>query len=502
MSLRKLEATVPAVKRQTVLDALTKDGGLGHETHVGEFIVCTACENCVVISVVCSSARAGELMNALTSKGIGVQYGTLTSVNVASQRPNPIALANEFKDLKAKIEGRARVDFKDDHEFTRRWKRRQNRLERRKINNVSSTAAKSVEELYNEVLGMAVDGSHFYISVMCASVIAGVGLLTNSSVVVLSAMLISPLMGPILSSAFALAIGDWVLFWASVFAEIRAAIVTFLVGSLVGIIYGPYAVSYGENQIPTAEMSGRGQLHGLLGGLIIAVASGVVVAMSITSDGVNSLVGVAISASLLPPIVNSGTMIVFATGISNACDDASSMKCTMTSQKFLEKAGISFALYVTNVVTIILVASFIFYNQKIGLFKGFVVNLSTELLNVGNKHVRDKLHVATAIKGAIGERTFDKLLDDATAGTMAERPTISQSEKKAPVDTVDVEAPEPGEAAEVEEYCVPDEDFMSEFSVLRPFPEPQGVQRPAFAAYEEGDHVFGWVKRIREMITY
>ena len=247
--------------------------------------MCKECENCVVVMVVCTQARAGELMNVLTRAGVGVAFGTITSIPVASQRPNPVALVGEFKELKAKVEAQAEEDLGKDRQFQRKWNRRKARLEKHKIEYVTTSTTKSVEELFNEIVEQSYDGWGFYISVMCASVIAGVGLLTNSAVVVLSAMLISPLMGPILSAAFGLAIGDPILFWGSVFAEVRAALVTILMGMLIGLIYGPYAVSYGENPIPTGEMSGRGQTAGLLGGLIIALASGVVVANAISSSG-------------------------------------------------------------------------------------------------------------------------------------------------------------------------------------------------------------------------
>ena len=87
MSLRKIEASIPNSHRQLVLDALTHEGGIGHETHVGEYIVCKECENCVVVMVVCVAARAGELMNVLTNCGVGVVFGTVTSIQVASHRP-------------------------------------------------------------------------------------------------------------------------------------------------------------------------------------------------------------------------------------------------------------------------------------------------------------------------------------------------------------------------------------------------------------------------------
>ena len=476
---------MPHCKRDHVVETLVHEGGIGHETHVGEFIVCKECENCVVVMVVCTQARAGELMNVLTRAGVGVAFGTITSIPVASQRPNPVALVGEFKELKAKVEAQAEEDLGKDRQFQRKWNRRKARLEKHKIEYVTTSTTKSVEELFNEIVEQSYDGWGFYISVMCASVIAGVGLLTNSAVVVLSAMLISPLMGPILSAAFGLAIGDPILFWGSVFAEVRAALVTILMGMLIGLIYGPYAVSYGENPIPTGEMSGRGQTAGLLGGLIIALASGVVVANAISSSGVNSLVGVAISASLLPPIVNSGIMIVFAFDVSSGCSRMDQM-CTYSRNDFLKDAGISFALYFINVVVIIIVAGGIFYNQKVGRFRGFLVATEThDLLDVANAHVRKKLQVATGIKGAVDDRAFDHILSE-----------VTHMEPRTDVEG----APEDG-LVSGSMGKIPSEHISDEFSVLRPFDEPRGIKRPSFAKAEDHKQVFNWVKDVHHLIT-
>jgi len=351
---------------------------------------------------------------------------------------------------------------------------------------VTTSTTKSVEELFNEIVEQSYDGWGFYISIMCASVIAGIGLLTNSAVVVLSAMLISPLMGPILSSAFGLAIGDPILFWGSVFAELRAAFVTIVAGMFIGLVYGPYAVSYGENPIPTGEMSGRGQTAGLLGGFIIALASGVVVANAITSSGVNSLVGVAISASLLPPIVNSGIMIVFAFDIAKGCARSSQM-CTYSRNDFLKDAGISFALYVINFFVIVIVAGSIFYSQKVHRFRGFLVATETnDLLDVANEHVRKKLQVATGIKGAVDDRAFDHILDE-----------VTQVEKQ----KTDVEGAPQHSLVNGDMGKIPSEHISDEFSVLRPFAEPKGVKRAAFANAEDHIKVFDWVRDVHHLIT-
>ncbi len=54
------------------------------------------------------------------------------------------------------------------------------------------------------------------------------------------------------------------------------------------------------------EMLSRGELRSLWVGVLIATPSGAGVALSVLGGNAGSLVGVAISASLLPPAVNCG----------------------------------------------------------------------------------------------------------------------------------------------------------------------------------------------------
>jgi hypothetical protein len=498
-ALRRVEATVPAHARQHVIEALTTRGGIGHETHVGEQIVVHECENAVcVISVTCSSLRAGELMRILTSHGVGVLFGTLTSLVVASQRPNPIALVAEFKALKAKIERRAQAEETTNHRFKHKWDVSRKKLAARKMAYVTVSTGKSMEELFNEVVDQGTDGREFYGAIVCASVIAGVGLLSNSAVVVLSAMLISPLMGPLLASAFGASISDSVMFLGSLIAEFRAACVTFGVGALVGIVYGPYAVKFGDTPIPTAEMMSRGERSGLVGGVIIAFASGIVLANAITKSGINSLVGVAISASLLPPIVNSGIMVVFGLGISSVCRAGDDDMCTATPSEFFEMALYSFALYAVNVVVIVCTAWAIFALQKVGAFKSLWNIENDVLLDKANKHVRAKLQIATGIKGALDEETFNKFLDDAKAPKRQK----SQKEVLSSSDTKDAENATGETLNEFDNSIPPDARMTSEFSILRPFPEPYGVKRPEFADGENAilKNLHGWVGRVHHLL--
>uniref|UniRef100_A0A1B0GPD9 Uncharacterized protein n=1 Tax=Phlebotomus papatasi TaxID=29031 RepID=A0A1B0GPD9_PHLPP len=76
----------------------------------------------------------------------------------------------------------------------------------------------------------------------------------------------------------------------------------FFFGLIVCISNGYYGLQEGL----TREMLSRCELHSLVVGILIALPSGAAVAIGILGENAGSLAGVAISASLLPPAVNSG----------------------------------------------------------------------------------------------------------------------------------------------------------------------------------------------------
>lgn len=64
---------------------------------------------------------------------------------------------------------------------------------------------------------------------------------------------------------------------------------------------------------PTDEMRSRGELRNLWVGILVALPSGAAVSLSLLSGAQCSLIGVVISASLLPPCVNAGLLWSHAT---------------------------------------------------------------------------------------------------------------------------------------------------------------------------------------------
>ena len=91
--------------------------------------------------------------------------------------------------------------------------------------------------------------------------------------------------------------------------EVLSLLVCVVTGFITGFLY--CWISSNFNQWPTQQMTSRGTVEGLADGAFIAAASGVGVALSVLGDYLSTVVGVAISASLLPPAVNCGMLYAF-----------------------------------------------------------------------------------------------------------------------------------------------------------------------------------------------
>eukprot|EP00981_Chlorochromonas_danica_P005346 scaffold1083_cov165-Ochromonas_danica.AAC.2 len=164
----------------------------------------------------------------------------------------------------------------------------------------------------DEIAAFVDDGNHltfnFIAQLAMASLIAGAGLLGNSATTVIASMLVSPLMGPILSITFGLSIGDK----RTIRKGVRNELVGIAISLITGLIMGFFASLYYHPDYRSDEMVNRGEASGLFYGFIVATASGVAVVVAISMGGLNAIVGTAISASLLPPIVNAGLCLAMA----------------------------------------------------------------------------------------------------------------------------------------------------------------------------------------------
>ena len=114
-------------------------------------------------------------------------------------------------------------------------------------------------------------------------------------------------MGPVVGIAYGGTICDFRLVKRAAINEILSIVFCIFMGMIIGLITGLTSLS---NSWPTQEMMSRGTWSSFYVGIPTAFFSGLGVAVSLLDSQTNSLVGVAISASLLPPAVNAGILWV------------------------------------------------------------------------------------------------------------------------------------------------------------------------------------------------
>lgn len=179
----------------------------------------------------------------------------------------------------------------------------------------------------------------FYILVAVSTMIASFGLVTNSTSVVIGAMLVAPLMTPIFGIALALVRGDTILLGKAIRAEVAGVVAAVMMGFILGHLYPALE--------PTPEMLSRTQPQ--LFDLLVAVLSGFAGAYALVDEHISpALPGVAIATAIVPPLANCG--LCFSVGA------------------YVGGIG-SFLLFFANFLSILVVASatFWFFGMTMGV---------------------------------------------------------------------------------------------------------------------------------------
>lgn len=139
-------------------------------------------------------------------------------------------------------------------------------------------------------------GSNLWI-LMAAVFIASIGLNVNSTAVIIGAMLISPLMGPIVGAGFSLGIFDFHLLRKSLKNLLIATIASLLV-STIYFLLSPFKEAQSELLARTSP-----NIYDVL----IAFFGGLVGVIAITRvEKGNPIPGVAIATALMPPLCTAG----------------------------------------------------------------------------------------------------------------------------------------------------------------------------------------------------
>ena len=131
---------------------------------------------------------------------------------------------------------------------------------------------------------------------MMSAGIAVLGLLLSSPAVVIGAMLISPLMNPILGLGFSLATFD--------FREMRRAVIALAVGTVAAILFTALIVMLSPLKAATPEILARTRPN--LFDLLVALFAALAGTFAIIRGRGETIVGVAIATALMPPLAAVG----------------------------------------------------------------------------------------------------------------------------------------------------------------------------------------------------
>ncbi len=230
----------------------------------------------------------------------------------------------------------------------------------------------------------------FFFMLAASGVIATFGLLSNSAAVIIGAMIVAPLMNPIISLAFGSIEMNRVL--------VLRSLLTIVVGTIVII-----TMSFFVSEIIGWKLAGSELIARMSPSLLdlgIAVAAGAAAAFAYTRPSVSSaLAGIAIAVALVPPLCTVG--IAFSLGHKAGTDIGFAMGTVSARGPFL--------LYLTNIFGIVLSAALIFFLQyfrrQISAFVALILIGSCLLLvipplgiSMDNLLVRNLVHRSLTVK--------------------------------------------------------------------------------------------------------
>ena len=193
-----------------------------------------------------------------------------------------------------------------------------------------------IASLNRSIWRLSVPSFSFHFMLALSTIIATLGLLSNSAAVIIGAMIVAPLMGPIVGMAYSTAMGNRKLLRRSSLTVLKGVLLAIVVSWIVASIIG----------LETVDTEIMSRVKPTLIDFGIAMAAGMAGAFANTRRSISSaLPGVAIAVALVPPLSVVGIGLAQAEG------------------------NIAFGallLFVTNLICIIFFGSLVFLFQSYG----------------------------------------------------------------------------------------------------------------------------------------
>ena len=135
--------------------------------------------------------------------------------------------------------------------------------------------------------------------VVISCVVAAMGMMQDSTAVVIAAMVIAPLLVPNMAIALGTTLGDLEM--------IRRAAITGVVGLCVGLLAGVIMGLVIVFDPSTGEIAARGQVR--FSDVVVALSAGAAGALAVTTGVASGLIGVMVAVALVPPLVAVGLLL-------------------------------------------------------------------------------------------------------------------------------------------------------------------------------------------------
>ena len=224
-------------------------------------------------------------------------------------------------------------------------------------------------ELEGVMMGASIPSFGFFLMMLLSTVIATFGLLQNSAPAIIGAMIIAPLMAPIISLAYSIVVLDWKL--------ARRSFITITCGTLLVIVLAYFSTRIIGLRIAGSEILSR--TSPTLLDLGIAIAAGAAAAFSYTRKSImNSIAGVAIAVALVPPLTVTGIGLAY--GHLASADAGLSLTELGLFSGGADIARGSFILFATNLLGIVFFACIVLLTQGYGKWRKAGLGLILTLL--------------------------------------------------------------------------------------------------------------------------
>ena len=264
MALRLLEIVVPEEGTGDVLKII-------EEAQITNFWLTCSCENRNIFKMIVTAEKTEKLLDTLEKKYGGLEDFHMVLLPLEASYPSTREIEEKAEEGK--------------EEQAAKKKKEPLRVSR--------------QELYHDVFDSSKLTNTYMIMIILAAIVAAIGLIKDNVAVIIGAMVIAPLLGPNVALSFATTVGDGALG--------RNALKTNIVG--IGIAF---AVSLGLGYFlvidpETGQIASRTVVS--YADIVLALASGVAAALSITSGVPSVLIGVMVSVALIPPLVVFGLLL-------------------------------------------------------------------------------------------------------------------------------------------------------------------------------------------------